>query len=139
MLWGALFLNAASHRSDVKLIEALAHEGAHSLLFGLCTEEPLVEDGDEERYPSPLRDDLRPLDGIFHATFVLARMHWVLTRLLELQILDAESTAAALDARDHDRRLFEDGYEVLERHAQLTQTGDAVMAAARRYMSSRSD
>jgi HEXXH motif-containing protein len=136
MLWGALFLNAARHPTSIELIEALAHEGAHSLLFGLCTEEPLTENADDERYSSPLRDDPRPLDGIFHATFVLARMHWVLTGLLELQILDSESTAAALHAREQDRSRFEDGYAVLARHARLTETGDAVMASARRYMDS---
>lgn len=136
MLWGALFLNAGSHRSNIEMIEVLAHESAHSVLFGLCTEEALVENDDDERYPSPLREDPRPLDGIFHATFVSARMHWVLTRLLELEILDPESTAAALRARDEDRSHFEDGYGVVARHARLTETGSGVMTGARRYMNS---
>ena len=138
MLWGALFLNAAAPRSDIEMIEVLAHESAHSLLFGLCTEEALVENSDDELYPSPLRQDPRPLDGIFHATFVSARMHWVLTRLLEVQSLDEEPAAAALRARDLDRANFEDGYRIVAQHGQLTETGRAVMTGARRYMDSRS-
>jgi HEXXH motif-containing protein len=134
MLWGALFLNVGAHRSDVELIEVLAHESAHSLLFGFCTDEALVRNSDEERYPSPLRADLRPLDGIFHATFVSGRMHWVLDRLLKLDVLDAESAAVATEARDRDRANFEDGYEVVARHGRLTETGRSIMAGARRYM-----
>jgi hypothetical protein len=136
MLWGALFLNAGVPRSDIELIEVIAHESAHSLLFGLCTEEALVENSDDELFPSPLRQDPRPMDGIFHATFVSARMDWVLTRLLELEILEREPAAAALRARDRDRANFEDGYRVVEEHGKLTETGRAVIAGARRYMDS---
>jgi HEXXH motif-containing protein len=136
MLWGALFLNAGLPRSDIEMIEVLAHESAHSLLFGLCTEEALVDNRDDELYPSPLRQDPRPMDGIFHATFVSARMDWVLTRLLELEILDREPAAGALRARDRDRANFEDGYRVVAEHGKLTETGRAVMAGARRYMDS---
>lgn len=136
MLWGALFLSAALERSDVELIEVIAHESAHSLLFGLCTDEALVNNDDEELYPSPLREDPRPMDGVFHATFVSARIHWVLTKLLEREVLEPQKAAAALEARERDRANFEDGYGVVARHGDLTETGRAVMAGARAYMDS---
>ncbi|WP_078484765.1 aKG-HExxH-type peptide beta-hydroxylase [Solemya pervernicosa gill symbiont] len=79
MLWGALFINAERHKSDVALIEAIAHESAHSFLFGMTYDEPLVLNADDELLQSPLRDDPRPMDGIYHATFVLARMHWAMS------------------------------------------------------------
>ncbi len=60
---------------------ALLHETAHQLLFGLSLDQPVVENDVEERYASPLRPDPRPMDGIFHATFVCARMRYGYVRL----------------------------------------------------------
>src|SRR5690606_11375550 len=74
MLWGGLFLNATSHQNDVALIEVMAHESAHILLFGYASDEALVNNDDDTLYHSPLRVDPRPMDGIFHATYVSARM-----------------------------------------------------------------
>lgn len=136
MLWGGLFLNAASHETDVAMAEVLAHESAHSLLFGYTTEETLVTNPDEALYDSPLRRDPRPMDGIFHATYVSARMHWALSRLLESGLLDDAARKQAETAREADRKNFFQGYEVVERHAQLTRTGQAVMAEAVAYMQS---
>ena len=70
--------------------QALAHESGHNLLFGFCASESLVENADEELFASPLRADPRPMDGVFHATYVVARMHQTLTRLLEANVLDDE-------------------------------------------------
>ncbi|MEO6269956.1 MAG: HEXXH motif-containing putative peptide modification protein [Lautropia sp.] len=132
-LWGALFLNADFHPDDVAMLEVIAHESAHSLLFGLCHDEMLVENDDDEHYASPLRTDLRPMDGIYHATFVSARMHWAMSRLLESGAADAHRAAIAT-AREADRRNFEAGESVVARHGQLTRLGREVMDGARRYM-----
>ncbi|MFA5081521.1 MAG: HEXXH motif-containing putative peptide modification protein [Hydrogenophilaceae bacterium] len=136
MLWGGLFLNAASHQTDVALIEVLAHESGHSLLFGYALDEALVENEDDELYASPLRPDPRPMDGIYHATYVSARMHWAMSRLIESGRLDDGALASAESARQLDRKNFEAGYQVVREHGRLTATGQAVMAAARGYMDS---
>jgi hypothetical protein len=136
MLWGGLFLNAASHDSEASLIEALAHESAHSLLFGYALDEALVENDDDELFKSPLRVDSRPMDGIYHATYVSARMHWSMSRLIESGRLDATGQAKAEKARAHDRENFEAGYAVVREHGRLSATGRAVMAEARSYMDS---
>ena len=133
-LWGALFLNADFHQTDVAMLEVIAHETAHSLLFGLCTEEMLVENADEELYPSPLRPDLRPMDGIYHATFVSARMHWAMSSLLESGAAGESCSAGIAAARDADRRNFEAGESVVGRHGQLTRLGRELMDGARSYM-----
>lgn len=135
-LWGALFLNAECHHDPLSFIEAIAHESAHSLLFGCCVDEPLVRNPDEDRFPSPLRRDPRPMDGIYHATYVSARMHWVLDELIRSGTLTADETALALEKREVDRRNFHDGLEVVETHGVLTDTGTALMAAAEDYMQS---
>lgn len=133
-LWGALFLNAELHPTEESVIEVVAHESAHSLLFAFCTEEPLVNNPDEELYPSPLRADPRPMDGIYHATFVSARMHWALSRLIGSGRLSEEARESALRARAEDRENFEAGYDVVTEHGDLSGIGRALMEGARAYM-----
>lgn len=133
-LWGALFLNAEFHPTDQAIVEVVAHESAHSLLFGFCTQEPLVYNDDNELYTSPLREDARPMDGIYHATFVSARMHWAMSRLLEAEALPDASRERTLAAIESDRQNFEAGYRVVANHGRLSETGAGLMAAARAYM-----
>jgi HEXXH motif-containing protein len=133
-LWGALFLNADFHHTDVAMMEVIAHESAHSLLFGLCTQEPLVDNDDEPVFASPLRADRRPMDGIYHATFVSARMHLAMTRLLESGLLDDDDHATAIAAIEADRLNFEAGDSVIREYGVLTRLGREVMEGARQYM-----
>lgn len=133
-LWGALFLNADYHQTDWAMAEVIAHESAHSLLFGFCVDEALVENADDELFASPLRVDPRPMDGIYHATFVSARMHWTMTRLLGSGLLDASVVDAVREAREADARNFESGYSVVAEHGRLTATGRGLMDSARAYM-----
>jgi hypothetical protein len=133
-LWGALFLNADFHPTPQAIVEVVAHESAHSLLFGFCTDEPLVFNDDDELYASPLRSDPRPMDGIYHATFVSARMHWAMSRLLESGELTDEGRRDALAAREADRKNFEAGYHVVAEHAELSDTGARLMEGARAYI-----
>lgn len=133
-MWGALFLNADFHPTPQAIVEVLAHESAHCLLFGLCTHRPLVRNDDEQRFASPLRPDPRPMDGIYHATFVSARMHWAMTRLLESGLLDDQAAAAVRAARDADVANFVAGHETVRQHADLTPLGRRVLDAAHSYM-----
>ena len=127
-LWGALFLNASSHNNDITMVEVITHETAHCLLYGLSIEESLVLNPDDKYFPSPLRSDLRPMDGIYHATFVSARMHWAMSRLIESGQLDAHECETAEQARIADQKNFNTGYETIAAHALLTATGEQVMA-----------
>jgi HEXXH motif-containing protein len=133
-LWGALFLNASFHPTDEAMVEVIAHESAHSLLFGFCTAQPLVYNPDSELYPSPLRLDPRPMDGIYHATFVSARMHLAMAGLLASGLLTATAAERARGAMDADRRNFLDGDAVVRAHADLSPLGRELMAGARDYM-----
>ena len=94
-LWGALFLKLAPEASRVEIAEALAHESAHALLFGFSMGRPLVENEPDELYPSPLRSDPRPMDGVVHATYVMARMHYTAMRLLASGLLTEAETSEA--------------------------------------------
>jgi len=135
-VWGAVFLNAAHHRTLPQALDALAHESAHGLLFALSKDEPLVRNPDEERFDSPLRQDARPMDGIYHATFVLARMHLALDLVLQAGLLEGADREEAEQMRADRVRLFNDGLETLRREGRLTPLGARLMAAAEAYMAS---
>ncbi len=133
-LWGALFINAQFHPTPAAMMEVLAHESAHSLLFGFCTHEPLVNGDDEARYTSPLRRDPRPMDGIYHATFVSARMHLAMSRLLASDALDPLLRADVVAACAADAQNFRRGDEVVRAHADLTSLGRDLLDGARAYI-----
>lgn len=134
MLWGALFINARCHSNDIAMMEAIAHESGHSLLFGFTIDEPLVLNDERELYVSPLRDDPRPMDGIYHATFVSARMHWAMSRLLETNTLSAQESELAATYRAAECRAFWNGYQTVQASARLSATGQSLMASASAYM-----
>lgn len=134
MLWGALFLNAGAHEHELAMMEALVHESAHCLLFGFTIDEPLTETPDNQRFDSPLRRDPRPMDGVYHATFVLARMHWALSSLLDSGLLSEDECRWVQAAVETNCRHFQAGYATVARHAKLTDTGRCLMQNAVDYM-----
>ena len=134
-LWGAVALNAERRASFADLIVTLAHEEGHAALFGACQEEMLVENPDSERYWSPIRGTERPLEGIFHASFVSARMVWVLGRMQEskdfswLERRRLESTLRETEA------IQRESADIVRREGRLTRTGQDVLAAMTGFMS----
>lgn len=133
-LWGALFINPKFGETPLVLAETLAHETAHSLLFGFTFDEPLVFNLDDELYPSPLRQDPRPMDGIYHATFVSARMHWAMRKIAGDSGFDSALRDEADKAALADIANFKAGYKVIADHGKLSDTGRALMNTARAYM-----
>ncbi len=125
--WGLLLLNPKHHRTPLAVAEVLAHEAGHSLLFGLTVHEPLVLNPDHQRYASPLRADPRPMDGIYHATFVSARMAYAMERLADSGVLTEAEAAQARKEAAKDRSNFEKGLSVVEADGDLTETGRAIM------------
>lgn len=136
MLWGAIMLNARGQKNVLDAAQALAHESGHNLLFGLSADGPLVENADDELFSSPLRKDPRPMDGVFHATYVVARMHQTLCRLLASGVLDEEQEAAAKADLAAHRRNFDIGDQVVREGGRLTEVGRQAIEAARDYMAS---
>jgi hypothetical protein len=134
LLWGGVVLNPRCYKTALDMVQALAHESGHNLLFGLCADGPLHENGDEERFASPLRIDPRPMDGIVHAAYVTARMHQSVQRLLDAGMLDAAQAKEAREGNIANAGRFAMGMETVDRHAHLTPLGRAVMAGARDYM-----
>ena len=136
-LWGAVTLNTKAYRAPLQILDGLVHEAAHTLLFGYAAEERLVRNPNSERFASPLRSDLRPMDGIFHATFVCARLYLLYRRLLErrpasLHGFDSAATEkkmAGLASR------FDDGARLIADKASLTPLGENILRSSIEYMS----
>jgi len=136
MLWGAIIINANQPKNELTMLQMLAHESAHNLLFGFSADESLVENPPEELFPSPLRVDPRPMDGIYHATFVTARMHRAVKALLDSGILSTTQKESAEKDLADNARLFANGIETVDRFGKLTPLGKIVMEGAKAYMAS---
>lgn len=134
MLWGGMFINAARKRSPLELLEVLVHESAHLLLYAFTQHEPLVLNDEAERYTSPLRTDPRPMEGIFHATWVSARMAYAMYELSRSPQLDTALRSQALVATQVDLANFNAGHSLIKAHAILTETGRGVIDAANAAM-----
>lgn len=136
-LWGAVILNPARVPDRVTLVESLAHEAAHALLFGLTLGVDLTTNDPSERYGSPLRSDLRPIEGIVHATYVLARMIYALDAIGASRRLTAGERELIERKVDHNLKSYAVGLQTVEAHARFTPAGAAIFDACRRTMERR--
>ena len=136
-LWGALVLNAEAFGDRLDVAVSLAHEAAHGLLFGLALGGRLVENDDAERYPSPLRRDLRPMEGVAHATYVTARMAYALRTLIDSGRLNGPEMKRAVDQLVHNEQIYRSGIATVSAHARFTPVGAAAFEALRNAMGGR--
>ena len=127
---GALVLNAAAHQTVPGALAGIVHEAAHLLMLASGEGADLVENAPEERYPSPLRQDRRPMNGVLHATVVSARIALALDRVLAAGALDGADRAEAAALRAGSRRAFEAGLEVVRAHGRPTALGRAFLEGA---------
>ncbi len=133
-LWGAVILNAEGHKTTLEVLQTLAHESSHMHLFGAALDSPLVLNDDDERYKSPLRFDPRPMDGIYHAVYVSARMHYALTRLLASNVISPVQTEEARAACLVHVNSFREGLAMVEAEGKLSDLGHELMSQAKSYM-----
>ncbi len=135
-LWGAMLLNATKLDDRVSLVTAIIHEAAHSFLFGVNLGARLTENAAEDLCASPLRTEPRPVEGVFHATFVLARMIYGLDHLLQSGDFSVEEAARAKAARGRHVEDFHAGLRSLA-IARFTPAGAQLLDAASRYVAGR--
>lgn len=139
-LWGAIALNPAVHEHWWQYIPRLVHEYSHNLLFGIARNEPLLLNDPQERYMSPLRQEHRPLDGIFHAMFVTARevlaSREILRRFDEAEALSGIGGLKEFfeQTEKDSKRSYEDCLSVVERYGKPSQIGQDVLRDTVRAM-----
>jgi HEXXH motif-containing protein len=133
------------HPSPLTMAEALIHEVSHNKLNALFELDPLLENGPDERYASPVRPDPRPLHGVLlavHAFVPIARLY---ERMLDedadepesMQAVQGEHAAQPAGAFARERlaarlgeivRANRAGFEVLRAHARPTRVGRFLLA-----------
>ncbi|OJF69308.1 hypothetical protein BK026_11205 [Alteromonas sp. V450] len=134
MMWGGLFISVKSYETQAQIIEVLAHESAHMLLFGYASEGRLTLNDEQAAYSSPLRPDPRPMEGIYHATFVTARMFLAMQLLLAYPKLDQASRRYANQACKDNIEAYKHGYQIIKEQGELSTIGAEVMKRCHDYM-----
>ncbi len=134
--FGAVLQNADLQDSVFDRALSLVHETSHHVLFAHSPKDGVVTNPPTELYSSPLRTDPRPMEGIHHATFVLARMALVARQLLESGLLSKQDNELARETIADSRTLFADGLETLDQYANYTPLGSQAIDEARAFMAS---
>lgn len=130
-LFGAVMVNPASPGGVPGYLLTLVHESSHLRLF--CHnlgDELLLNDG-EARYRSPLRQQPRPMVGIYHAAWVSARMAAAGVRVLAApeteELLSQEERSRLARRVEKARNAFVDALGVVRAHGLLTDLGRKIM------------
>lgn len=123
-------------QSWTRYLENLVHEAAHHHLNYLWFVDPIILNEDSGTYASPLRREKRPLSGIYHAMFVLARTMYTIRALQRHSDFDptTETIASAYNNAGNAagfEKKFEDCWGVLQNHARLTELGAGLMKSSR--------
>ena len=140
VLWGGTFANADSYDSDLKAAEFMVHEVTHALLFAVACDEPLVLNAAEELFDSPLRKDPRPMDGIFHATLVCARITEFYSDLRAHDAVPGVDDEGLVRKRDANAEKFQRGYSTIEEAGVISPLArDLLEQAAARVQMLRSE
>ena len=129
--WGAVLVNPCYRSDPLHLALTLVHESSHLKLFYAYLDDEVVLNDPDETYSSPLRRQPRPMNGIYHAAFVLARMAQFSADMLQSRRADALASAAAWqDELGRSVEHFEAAQSVIAAHGQLTAQGASLMAEA---------
>lgn len=118
---GMVFINAEKNTDWVSLLDKYVHEAAPAYLFLINQEELLVLNDPKRLYPSPVRHDMRPMEGVYHAVFVLMRLLYTFSMILE------DSSLVESDKKDIVSLIktysdsLEKGYDTVMEQGELTQ------------------
>ncbi|MEN9558113.1 MAG: hypothetical protein RL141_482 [Candidatus Parcubacteria bacterium] len=108
----------------IYFVEHIVHETSHLHLNALMLHDPLILNDPQARFSAPLRQDLRPMYGIFHAVFVLSRIARVFKRWVKT------SDSEQIHSKYKDvLSQYQHGMHTVLKHAQLTEKGKLVFTS----------
>ena len=84
----------------------------------------------KDRYESPLRKEKRPLMGIYHAAFILARVSYVLNKALSLKTIPEEEISYCQDLLTYYKKCYDESLNTVKTHAKMTPLGEALILSA---------
>ena len=133
LVWRTITLSA-NKNSFAEMLIQLIHEMAHQLLFALATDVPLAYNHPNEIFASPVRQDLRPMDGLLHACFVNARVHEVLGQIQDTPsyaTLNSENQEIIAATRLKTVNIVATSLATIDASARLSALGERVVTASR--------
>jgi HEXXH motif-containing protein len=139
MVWGAIFINMRRHPDRLAIASSIVHEATHQKLFGLSQSQPLTENPPHERYVSPLRSEPRPMEGVYHATYVAARLALFNAQLRESSALSPHERETVSLAVPSLKQRFENGRASVEKDGKLGTLARELMDSAAREVAELSD
>lgn len=123
---GTIFINEETCNGDLYfLIDKIIHESAHQILLSIMTIDEVILNDDKERYPSPLRNEPRTMNGIYHAAFVLYRISLFFKKIKACNPADIRASIIS----DNTTQEFSACYATIDAHAQLTRAGRNIIDA----------
>lgn len=122
--FGCIYVGPPATESKAAAFEAVVHEVSHHALYLRQTQVPFLENP-EALSSHPLRPDPRPLDGVLHAAFVLARIEraWELARSSGTNDFSNQEMESRLSITQSDLELTRGS---LRQAAQFTSHGRAL-------------
>lgn len=108
-------------------VEYIVHELAHEYLFNLSVFDEICSG--TELLISPLRKKPRSVEGVYHATFVLARLIDFYTKALDKYILLSPDFITT--KLKYYKPLYKDAYDLLMEKATLTDLGRELLKSTR--------
>ncbi len=128
--FGAILMNPLTLRDPPSVLMALIHESSHNQLFLFHLDDPILYNDASATFSSPLRAEPRPMEGVFHALWVSARM--VLAAEAVLKSPNKPIWEAELqELQRHARKSFRDCEQTVAEHAELSDLGLALFESAR--------
>lgn len=132
--FGSLLINPKSNKDTATVIMTLVHESSHSRLFLHHLNDPIILNDGDEMYNSPLRTQPRPMEGIFHAAWVSARMVAAANCILNNGFKG--DTAIYLEKQMHQaKKILMDCVEPIEKNAKLSSFGKTLFMDAKKIIS----
>lgn len=125
-MWGMLFAYIHPSHSVAYYIDILAHECGHTALNILNAQDQLVSNSPDDVFTAPLRDDDRPMIGIFHALFVLSRICHVFDEIIKKN--SDECTDEYNERFTESLKKLRNTADIVKQHAVLTDTGRAIFS-----------
>ena len=135
MTWGAIFINVRLYSSINQMVEFFVHELTHCVLLGHSCVEPLILNPVSENFESPLRTDPRPMDGIYHATLVSARIALFMKKWEAYGAKDDAHANWLKQMHTSYLQKFFDGAAVIKENGQLSAKGSLLLEEAESSLS----
>lgn len=108
----------------VYYLEQIIHETAHLHLDQLMEFDSIILNNPSEKFKSPIRKDLRPMRGVFHATFVLARL---VDLFRTLNIYPEKNESIKIKRLNTIYPALGNGIQTINEYAKLTEIGKVLV------------